>query len=728
MPGDTIVRLLLWAVALNAGLLILLLWRRGIQGRGGYVALLGANLVLSVALLVANRHDHPLAFVAIGAFVFLVVVPMLLRVVTAWAVRGGRWDLALWLTDLRQLLQPGAGVGREKELLSFLRQVQAGETGDILAQLKQQAEQTEDDELRAVLHEQVLTLLVLERRWEEAEQHAREAVTPAMVAARPRLGAALIRVYGEQGDLEALVRTMSLVEGGSGAQDPEAAEVLEHCRIMVLAFTGHARELRGLLGQRRLPAAEHKVYTFWLGVAWQQAGEPDRAREAFDRAEALLDDDDQRAREAIAARRARLTQDPGPVRLPDPDQTARLVGAIRERAERQLAQPRMRPSVVRQTPVTLAMVIINLVIYAVVEWFGPDAELNRRLVLAGASLSGAVDAGEYWRLATAMFLHAGWFHLTLNTFMLWFLGRFAEQLLGSVRFFIVYFTAGVVGNTASHLFREYPVSVGASSSIFGLLGAALMVLLLSRGRLPESWRRSVVFVLLLVIGLSFLPGLVDVKQIDNYAHLGGLAGGVVVGFVLLRFAGRPLLGWLGPLLGLACVASLLYAGYGLLTSDLEQLPWSQSERAGVRVRHPVTWFAVPGERPGQITLYHLLAQDRVTFDRGQPSAESAEVWLRGRLQHWRAQLEQGGPGGQRFSVSAVRRKRLPAAWRAVRLDVVEPDGRRAVVVEAYGGAQSTRSSPSTEVAWRARLDTGPKRLDRLLGVFSRMLGQVRSVR
>ncbi|MDY0003035.1 MAG: rhomboid family intramembrane serine protease, partial [Polyangia bacterium] len=524
MSNDTIFRMLLWAVVLNAALLLLLMWRRGLQGQRGYALLIGADLLLSVALLAANLHDHPLAMVAVGAFVFLAVVPGLLRGVAAWAARRGRWGLAMRITGLRELLQPGAGIGREKQLLAFLQRVQAGDTEAFLRRLKEEAVANQDPELQAMLHEQILTLLALERRWEEAEAWADERVTPGMVAARPRLGSALIRAYGERGRMDAVIRVMYLVEGGPGAREPENAEVVEHCRIMVLAFTGHAEVLEGLLGRTAPGPLQAKVQAFWRGVAWHQAGDVGRAREWFQKAEELLGPEDVRAREALTARRTQLLSGASPVALPDPEQARRLVEAIEDRARTQPDRPAIRPAGLRRTPVTLLLVAVNLLAYGLVYWTGQEADSNRRLIQAGASLTGAVNAGEYWRLASAMFLHAGLFHLVLNSFMLWFLGRFAEQLLGSIRFFAVYFGAGVLGNLASHLYRDYPVSVGASSSIFGVLGATLAVLVLSRGKVPESWRRFRMFSRVLVIGLSFLPGL-DVKQIDNYAHLGGLAGG-----------------------------------------------------------------------------------------------------------------------------------------------------------------------------------------------------------
>lgn len=126
MPSQVLIRLLLWAVALNGGLLLLVLWRQGLGGRYGYALLLAAEVVGSGVLLFTRRSDHPLAVVIIGTFIFLVLVPVALRMITAWAVGRGRWGLATRLTGLRELLQPGAGVGRERSCSGSSSRCKAG--------------------------------------------------------------------------------------------------------------------------------------------------------------------------------------------------------------------------------------------------------------------------------------------------------------------------------------------------------------------------------------------------------------------------------------------------------------------------------------------------------------------------------------------------------------------------------------------------------------------------
>ncbi|MFH2006378.1 MAG: rhomboid family intramembrane serine protease [bacterium] len=722
MPSQLVIRLLLWAVALNAGLLLLLLWRRGLQGRWGYALLLGLDAALAGALIYTGRVQHPLAMIAIGAFVFLVIVPMLIRMVTAWAVQRGRWGLAHRLTAVRELLQPGAGVGRERELLEVIQQVQDGDVGDILTRLKERAAQEEDEELRGLLHEQVLTLMVIERRWDESLEYTAEHVTPHLVAARPRLGAALIRVYGEVGDIDGLVRTMYLVEGGPGGQDPEHADVLEHCRFMVLAFTGHAEALGELLAPGTNSAVEPRVRHFWLGVAHQQAGDAEAARFQYGQALDKLGAQDERARRTIQARMADVAGGCEPVHVSDPDQTGRLVAAIRERAKLTMARPRLQTGTWRHTPATLLLVCVNVIVFAAMELLGQGSKDHLTLIQAGASLTHAVGAGEYWRLASAMFLHASWLHLAVNLFMLWFLGRFAEQLMGSLRFGIVYVVAGITGNLASHLWRVGPISVGASSSIFGILGAALVVLMLSRGRVPEGWRRSMVFVLALVIGLNFLPGL-DVPVIDNYAHLGGLLGGALVGGLLYRTVFQGRLGSvLATVFGGACVLVLIYCVWGLLTSDLDRLAWAKSRGAGATVSHPATWFVLPTRRANELEIVCLVHRDQIVIERMGPVQVGSLSELH-RVRTQELQASAAKPSGQgRMTVRPLPPGALPRGWAGVRLDIHRTDGSR--IAEAF--ALGLRGPPSAPVEWQVLLKTRPERFQRAMKLFHRMLSELRT--
>ncbi len=152
----------------------------------------------------------------------------------------------------------------------------------------------------------------------------------------------------------------------------------------------------------------------------------------------------------------------------------------------------------------------------------------------GANYSGWVDAGQWWRFVSSMFLHFGVMHLLFNCVSLLFVGRFLEPLMGSTLFAAVYFLTGISGSLASYLFNSGAVSAGASGAIFGLFGVFIAVLLsnIIQKAQRDEWLKTIggIVVLNLVMGI--------VLPIDNAAHLGGLIGGVVLGFLSIPLIKR----------------------------------------------------------------------------------------------------------------------------------------------------------------------------------------------
>lgn len=168
------------------------------------------------------------------------------------------------------------------------------------------------------------------------------------------------------------------------------------------------------------------------------------------------------------------------------------------------------------------------------------------LLLRLAKDDAAIRAGEWWRLATAGLVHGGAVHLAMNAWVLSSLGGFVERLLGRRRMEAVLWGGVVTGSVASFA-MERGVSVGISGGLFALVGALLVIGLRHRKTLPPPARRMLVRapveIIVLNAGLGFaLP------MIDNAAHLGGLAGGVLLGLATglrpevraaLTGAGRP---------------------------------------------------------------------------------------------------------------------------------------------------------------------------------------------
>ncbi len=155
----------------------------------------------------------------------------------------------------------------------------------------------------------------------------------------------------------------------------------------------------------------------------------------------------------------------------------------------------------------------------------------------GMKVNELIIAGQYWRLITPMFLHGSILHLGFNMYALYVIGTGLERFYGRYRFLALYLLAGFAGNVSSFLFSDAP-SLGASTAIFGLLGAEGVLFYQNKEIFGPMARRSLTNVITiaainLVIGLS--PG------IDNWGHLGGLAGGTLFAwFAGPRFERRGL--------------------------------------------------------------------------------------------------------------------------------------------------------------------------------------------
>ena len=164
------------------------------------------------------------------------------------------------------------------------------------------------------------------------------------------------------------------------------------------------------------------------------------------------------------------------------------------------------------------------------------AEWNEALVIQpsevlfrGALIPQDVADGGAWRLASSVFLHSGAVHLGLNMLSLYFLGTFVETAFGRGRFLAVYLLSGLSGGLAYLYFGGFDEpAVGASGAIFGLLGAILGY---SLRRGTFSWQNPIIRQLLILLAINVYLG-ISIAGVSNTAHMGGLAGGLLFGFLV----------------------------------------------------------------------------------------------------------------------------------------------------------------------------------------------------
>jgi rhomboid protease GluP len=218
------------------------------------------------------------------------------------------------------------------------------------------------------------------------------------------------------------------------------------------------------------------------------------------------------------------------------------------------------------TPVTYALLGICIFVYvgAAIGTNHLTGFDGRSLVRLGSNFGPYTTAGDWWRVLTCMFLHAGVIHLAFNMWALASFGPFVERLYGSVPYALLYLVAGMAGSLASVSWNPAINSVGASGAIFGLLGALMAAQMRSAGSFPPGVLRPLRSSSLIFTAVGLSAGFLS-TGVDNAAHLGGVAAGFLLGLLL----SRPVTGLRSSTgdflrrLGFTGTASILLLGAGV---------------------------------------------------------------------------------------------------------------------------------------------------------------------
>ncbi|MFM7607593.1 MAG: rhomboid family intramembrane serine protease [Alphaproteobacteria bacterium] len=165
-------------------------------------------------------------------------------------------------------------------------------------------------------------------------------------------------------------------------------------------------------------------------------------------------------------------------------------------------------------------------------WLLPDGET---LIPWGSNYGPLSLKGEWWRLASAIFLHAGVLHLFVNMYTLWSFGGLCERMFGPSLFLVIYMTGGICASGFSLLWNPLVNSVGASGAIFAIIGASLAYMLDDRNDVPFSvlWGEAKSLGSFLIFSLI---AVIEQAPLDHAAHFGGLVSGFVIGSVMSSVA------------------------------------------------------------------------------------------------------------------------------------------------------------------------------------------------
>ena len=182
---------------------------------------------------------------------------------------------------------------------------------------------------------------------------------------------------------------------------------------------------------------------------------------------------------------------------------------------------------------TVALIVINIAVFFILTMFGDTEDAVFMLQHGAMYEPNIIEGHEYYRIFTCLFLHFGITHLLNNMVLLGALGWNLELEIGKVRFVIIYFASGIIGNIVSLFYdltlKQPAVSAGASGAIFGLMGALLYVVIANRGRLGRLSGRG----MLVMVALSLYFGLTS-TGVDNLAHIGGVVSGFLLAVLLYR--------------------------------------------------------------------------------------------------------------------------------------------------------------------------------------------------
>jgi membrane associated rhomboid family serine protease len=182
----------------------------------------------------------------------------------------------------------------------------------------------------------------------------------------------------------------------------------------------------------------------------------------------------------------------------------------------------------RRYPATYVLIALNVIGFLIEIATGSGGLFSvgiTQFVSEFALFGPSVAEGEWYRLITSGFLHAGIIHIGFNMLILFFLGRILEPALGTPRFVALYFASLLAGSFGALVLDPNAVTLGASGAVFGLAGATFVI---ARGRGMDDLAGQIGFLIVFNLVYSFAA-----RNISVGGHIGGLIGGIVCALAIV---------------------------------------------------------------------------------------------------------------------------------------------------------------------------------------------------
>jgi membrane associated rhomboid family serine protease len=228
----------------------------------------------------------------------------------------------------------------------------------------------------------------------------------------------------------------------------------------------------------------------------------------------------------------------------------------RQKTKVRVGQGAFSPTAGRM-PATIGLIAINVIVFLIELAGGGTGSLSGGgTVIHDAGLRGPdVANGDWWRVISGGFLHAGFLHLLLNMYVLYIAGSILEPGIGTARFLGIYFVSLIAGSLGALVVDPNSLTVGASGAIFGLMAAVVVI---ARGRGVEQLASQFGLFIVLNLVLTF-----SISGISVGGHIGGLIGGAVAALLVLfverQFRGRRV-GFGLELAGIVVMIAATFAG------------------------------------------------------------------------------------------------------------------------------------------------------------------------
>jgi len=173
---------------------------------------------------------------------------------------------------------------------------------------------------------------------------------------------------------------------------------------------------------------------------------------------------------------------------------------------------------------TYILIALNVLFYVYTSLEGGNfLSTDITMIVSYGQVNVSVFQGAYWQLFTSMFVHANLAHIAGNMLFLLIFGLRSEEMFSLPEYLSIYFLGGLTGNLLSLvLLPPLTPSVGASGAIFAMFGAAIIYA-------RRSFRQSIIGALIYAFFLLFLS---SGPTVNNFAHIGGLVTGLIIGYVL----------------------------------------------------------------------------------------------------------------------------------------------------------------------------------------------------